>query len=111
MLLSCLLQSDGTRKDKTNRKLRVPVSESIYGGLTKDEIMEAQEKERQLTEQDRTMELTKDKRNSLESYVYEMRNKVQFNIFMKCISFHTIDLIQGFMVYVSIFLFLRTGIE
>lgn len=59
------------------------MSESIYGGLTKAEIMEAQEKERQLTEQDRTMELTKDKRNSLESYVYEMRNKVQFNILMR----------------------------
>lgn len=54
------------------------MSENIYGGMTKAEIMEAQEKELQLTQQDRAMELTKDKKNSLESYVYEMRSKVQF---------------------------------
>lgn len=44
--------------------------------MTNAEITEAQEKEHQLTEQDKTMELTKNKRNSLESYVYDMRNKV-----------------------------------
>lgn len=79
MLLSChaFLQADGTRKDKASRRLHVPVSENIYGGMTKAEIMEAQERELQLTQQDRTMELTKDKKNSLESYVYEMRSKVQ----------------------------------
>lgn len=53
------------------------MSENIYGGMTNDEILEAQEKELNLTHQDRTMELTKDKKNSLESYVYEMRSKVQ----------------------------------
>lgn len=52
------------------------MSENTYGGMTKAEILEAQEKEFQLTQQDRTMELTKDKKNSLESYVYEMRTKV-----------------------------------
>ncbi|XP_058745064.1 heat shock 70 kDa protein 16-like [Vicia villosa] len=72
--------SDGTKKDKANKRVHVPVSESIYGGLTHAEIMEAQEKEHQLTEQDKTMELTKDKRNSLESYVYDMRNKL-FNVY------------------------------
>nr|AII99889.1 heat shock protein [Cicer arietinum] len=68
--------SDGTRKDKANKRLHVPVSENIYGGMTQAEIIEAQEQECQLTQQDRTMELTKDKRNSLESYVYDMRNKL-----------------------------------
>jgi heat shock 70kDa protein 4 len=52
------------------------VSENVYGGMTKAEVTEAQEKERQLMQQDITMELTKDKRNSLESYVYDVRNKV-----------------------------------
>ncbi|XP_061342267.1 heat shock 70 kDa protein 16-like [Gastrolobium bilobum] len=68
--------ADGTRKDKANRRLHVPVNENIYGGMTKAEILEAQEKELQLTQQDRTMELTKDKKNSLESYIYEMRSKL-----------------------------------
>ncbi|RHN57770.1 putative Heat shock protein 70 family [Medicago truncatula] len=44
--------------------------------MTKAEVTEAQEKERQLMQQDITMELTKDKRNSLESYVYDVRNKL-----------------------------------
>nr|KYP73398.1 Heat shock 70 kDa protein 4L [Cajanus cajan] len=68
--------ADGTRKDKANGRLHVPVTENIYGGMTKPEILEAQEKELQLAHQDTTMELTKDTRNSLESYIYETRNKV-----------------------------------
>ncbi|CAL5190675.1 unnamed protein product [Lathyrus oleraceus] len=72
--------SDGTKKDKSDKRIHVPVSESIYGGMTNAEITEAQEKEHQLTEQDKTMELTKNKRNSLESYVYDMRNKL-FNAY------------------------------
>lgn len=72
--------ADGTRKDKANRSIHVQVSENIYGGMTNDEILEAQEKELNLTHQDRTMELTKDKKNSLESYVYEMRSKL-FNTY------------------------------
>lgn len=71
-----LQQADGTRKDKANGRLHVPVTENIYGGMTKPEILEAQEKELQLAHQDTTMELTKDTRNSLESYIYETRNKL-----------------------------------
>lgn len=71
-----MLQADGTKKDKANRRLHVPVSENIYGGMTKAEILEAQEKELQLADQDRTIELTKDRKNSLESYIYETRSKV-----------------------------------
>lgn len=44
--------------------------------MTKAELSEAQEKELQLGQQDRIMEQTKDKKNALESYVYDMRNKV-----------------------------------
>lgn len=71
-----MLQADGTRKDKANRRLHVPVSENIYGAMTKAEILEAQEKEIQLADQDRTVELIKDRKNLLESYIYETRSKV-----------------------------------
>lgn len=45
--------------------------------MTKAQLSEAQGKELQLAQQDRAMEQTKDKKNALESYVYDMRNKVQ----------------------------------
>ncbi|KAM1807812.1 hypothetical protein FF1_030531 [Malus domestica] len=61
---------------KATRRLEMPVSESIYGGMTKAELSEAQEKELQLAQQDKIMEQTKDKKNALESYVYEMQNKL-----------------------------------
>ncbi|KAG4920880.1 hypothetical protein AAZX31_18G095700 [Glycine max] len=66
--------ADGTRKD--NRRLNVPVNENVYGGMTKAEISEAREKELQLAHQDRIVEQTKEKKNSLESYVYDMRSKL-----------------------------------
>lgn len=64
-------------KDKAIRRLEIPVCENIYGAMTKVELMEAQDKEHNLAQQDRTVEQTKEKKNSLESYVYEMRNKVK----------------------------------
>lgn len=72
--------ADGTRIDKTSRRLSIPVNENICGGLTMADISEAQEKEKQLAHQDRIMELTKEKKNNLESYVYEMRSKL-FNTY------------------------------
>ncbi|KAG5138392.1 hypothetical protein JHK82_023123 [Glycine max] len=66
--------ADGTRKD--NRRLNVPVNENVYGGMTKAEISEAHEKELQLAQQDRIVEQTKEKKNSLESFVYDMRSKL-----------------------------------
>ncbi|XP_068311127.1 heat shock 70 kDa protein 16-like isoform X4 [Pyrus communis] len=66
---------EAKRNNKATRRLEIPVSESIYGGMTNAELSEAQEKELQLAQQDRIMEQTKDKKNALESYVYEMRNK------------------------------------
>lgn len=71
-----MLQADGTRKDNANRRLHVPVSENIYGAMTKAEISEAQEKELQLADQDKTIEQIKDRKNLLESYIYETRSKV-----------------------------------
>lgn len=68
------------RKHKSTRRHEIPVSENIYGGMTEAELSEAQEKEIQLTQQDRTVEQTKEKKNALESYVYDMRNKVHIKI-------------------------------
>lgn len=54
----------------------IPVSESVHGGMTWVELSEAQTKELQLTQQDIKMERTQEKKNLLESYVYETRTKV-----------------------------------
>ncbi|XVE80381.1 hypothetical protein DITRI_Ditri14bG0135200 [Diplodiscus trichospermus] len=72
--------ADGNTNDKATRRLEIPVSENIYGAMTKVELLEAQDKELKLAQQDRTMEQTKEKKNALESYVYEMRNKL-FNTY------------------------------
>ncbi|XP_022981397.1 heat shock 70 kDa protein 16-like [Cucurbita maxima] len=69
-------ESDVTRKGKSTRRIEIPVSEHIYGGMTKAELSEARERELQLAQQDKNMERAKDKKNALESYVYEMRNKL-----------------------------------
>lgn len=72
--------ANATKKNKSPRRLEIPVTENVYGGMTRGEVSEAQEKELQLAEQDRIMEETKNKKNALESYVYEMRNKL-FNTY------------------------------
>ncbi|RVW99525.1 Heat shock 70 kDa protein 16 [Vitis vinifera] len=51
-------------------------TQSKSSQTTSAELSEAQEKEIQLTQQDRTVEQTKEKKNALESYVYDMRNKL-----------------------------------
>ncbi|XP_004294376.1 PREDICTED: heat shock 70 kDa protein 16 [Fragaria vesca subsp. vesca] len=68
------------RHHKGTSRLDIPISENIYGGMTKAQLSEAQGKELQLAQQDRAMEQTKDKKNALESYVYDMRNKL-FNTY------------------------------
>ncbi|KAI4308013.1 hypothetical protein L6164_031132 [Bauhinia variegata] len=71
--------ADGPER-KAARRLDVPVSENVYGGMTKAEILEARDKELQLAQQDKTVEQTKEKKNNLESYVYDMRSKL-FNTY------------------------------
>ncbi|XP_058094160.1 heat shock 70 kDa protein 16 isoform X1 [Magnolia sinica] len=68
--------ADVIRKGRSSRRIEIPVTETIYGGLSKAELLEAQEKEIQLARQDRVMEQTKDKRNALEAYIYGTRNKL-----------------------------------
>ncbi|XP_077243612.1 heat shock 70 kDa protein 16-like isoform X2 [Tasmannia lanceolata] len=73
-------QSESSSVDDTGkgrpRRVEIPVTETIYGGMSKSELSEAQEKEFQLALQDKVMEQTKERRNALEAYVYEMRNKL-----------------------------------
>lgn len=66
------------RKGKVLKRLEIPVNENVNGGMTKTELSEAVEKEHQLVQQDLKMERTKDRKNALESYVYDMRDKVHF---------------------------------
>lgn len=67
---------DGTSNHRNSRRHEVPVSETLYGGMSKAELVEALEQEKLLTYQDKVMEQTKDKKNALEAYVYEVRNKL-----------------------------------
>jgi heat shock protein 4 len=66
---------DVVKKKKTKRT-DVPVTEVVAGGLPNAELQKALEKEYEMALQDRVMEETKDKKNAVEAYVYDMRNKL-----------------------------------
>ncbi|KAJ8756024.1 hypothetical protein K2173_024570 [Erythroxylum novogranatense] len=61
---------------KKVKKTNVPVAELVYGGLPSADVQKAVEKEFEMALQDRVMEETKDRKNAVEAYVYEMRSKV-----------------------------------
>ncbi|KAJ6816516.1 heat shock 70 kDa protein 15-like [Iris pallida] len=61
---------------KKVKKTNVPVVEVVYGGLAAADLQKAKEKEFEMALQDRIMEETKDKKNAVEAYVYDMRNKL-----------------------------------
>ena len=48
----------------------------VYGALGAAELNKAVEKEYEMALQDRVMEETKEEKNAVEAYVYDMRNKV-----------------------------------
>lgn len=52
------------------------MTEIVYGAMSAADVQKAVEKEFEMALQDRVMEETKDKKNAVESYVYDMRNKV-----------------------------------
>ncbi|XP_057527146.1 heat shock 70 kDa protein 15-like isoform X2 [Amaranthus tricolor] len=58
------------------KKINVPVAELVYGGLSQEAVQKAAEKEFEMALQDRVMEETKDMKNAVEAYVYDMRNKL-----------------------------------
>lgn len=61
---------------KKVKKANIPVTEFVYGGMSTADVQKAAEKEFEMALQDRVMEETKDKKNAVEAYVYDMRNKV-----------------------------------
>lgn len=63
-------------KKKKTKRTEVNIQSAVIGGLPPVELQGAVEKEFEMALQDRVMEETKDKKNSVEAYVYEMRNKL-----------------------------------
>ncbi|XP_008793460.2 heat shock 70 kDa protein 14-like [Phoenix dactylifera] len=61
---------------KKVKKTNIPVSELVYGGMSAEDLQKAVEREFEMALQDRVMEETKDKKNAVEAYVYDMRNKL-----------------------------------
>ncbi|KAL9688755.1 hypothetical protein QQ045_033179 [Rhodiola kirilowii] len=61
---------------KKVKKTNVRIVELVYGGLPSGDLQKAVEKEFEMALQDRVMEETKDKKNAVEAYVYDMRNKL-----------------------------------
>ncbi|XP_054784464.1 heat shock 70 kDa protein 15-like [Prosopis cineraria] len=61
---------------KKVKKTNIPVSELVYGALSPEDLQKAVEKEFEMALQDRVMEETKDRKNAVEAYVYDMRNKL-----------------------------------
>lgn len=61
---------------KKVKKTNIPVSELVYGTMVPADVQKAVEKEFEMALQDRVMEETKDKKNAVEAYVYDMRNKL-----------------------------------
>ncbi|KAH7657357.1 Heat shock protein 70 family protein [Dioscorea alata] len=70
------MDADGKVYKKKFKRTIVPVVEFVYGGMSAADLQEAVEKEFEMALQDRIMEETKDKKNAVEAYVYEMRNKL-----------------------------------
>ncbi|XP_058728972.1 heat shock 70 kDa protein 15-like [Vicia villosa] len=68
---------DETKAPKKKvKKTSVPIAELVYGAMTPVEVQKAVEKEYEMALQDRVMEETKDRKNAVEAYVYDMRNKL-----------------------------------
>ncbi|KAF7124663.1 hypothetical protein RHSIM_Rhsim12G0198100 [Rhododendron simsii] len=61
---------------KKVKKTIIPVVEHIHGGMCPADVQKATEKEFEMALQDRVMQETKDKKNAVEAYVYDMRNKL-----------------------------------
>ncbi|AQK66028.1 Heat shock 70 kDa protein 16 [Zea mays] len=69
-------QGHKSRSERSIQRQELPITEYICCAMSKQELLEAQEQEHQLAYQDKLMERTKDRKNALESYVYDTRNKL-----------------------------------
>ncbi|XP_006654112.1 heat shock 70 kDa protein 15-like [Oryza brachyantha] len=61
---------------KNVKRISVPVFGLVYGAMGAEELEKAVENEYEMALQDRVMEETKEKKNAVEAYVYDMRNKL-----------------------------------
>lgn len=73
--------------------------ELIYGGLAAADVQKAVEKEFEMALQDRVMEETKEKKNAVEAYVYEMRNKVSYGYPFFMMSFSQCWILTELMIF------------
>ncbi|KAL6539313.1 hypothetical protein OROGR_011962 [Orobanche gracilis] len=62
--------------DRMVEKINVRVSEVAYGRFAAADFQKAVKKELEMALQDRVMDEIKDKKNAVEAYVYDMRNKL-----------------------------------
>lgn len=69
-------QEELTKHEVVKKRSSIEVTVDMLGGLSQVERQNAKHKEERLAIQDKIMEETKDKRNAVESYVYDMRNKL-----------------------------------
>nr|POE86232.1 heat shock 70 kda protein 15 [Quercus suber] len=81
---------------KKVKKTNLPVAELVYGGMFPADVQKAVEKEFEMALQDRVMEETKDRKNVVEAYVYDMRNKAVFFLSDKYQEFVTNSEREGF---------------
>lgn len=70
------------RRSNRGIEQKLSVSENHHVLTTKEEIDTAQQKAQMFAKQDIMVEKTKEKRNTLESFIYETRSKVLFIIFV-----------------------------
>ncbi|PWA94863.1 Heat shock protein 70 family [Artemisia annua] len=67
-----------SKKTLANKRTsNIAFSDNLDAATTKDELVKAQVREQKLLEQDKKVEQTKDQRNTLESFVYDTRSKLQ----------------------------------
>ncbi|GJW67206.1 heat shock 70 kDa protein 16 [Tanacetum coccineum] len=70
------IESISLLEDKHPRHKQILFSDNLVVATTKDELHEAQKREKMLAEHDRKVEQLKDQRNTLESFVYDTRSKL-----------------------------------
>lgn len=76
-----------TVKKKKVKKTDVPLNEKVFGAMPRADLQKATDEEFEMALQDRVMEETKEKKNAVEAYVYDMRNKVSSSLQMKLLMF------------------------
>lgn len=74
ILLNFVMWAEAPKKKV--KKWDIPVSEIIYNGMSPEDLKKPMEMELEMATQDRLMGETRDEKNDLLAYVYNMRHKV-----------------------------------